>query len=124
MSAESNSRRPNWRLQATPKFPRSCVGQCISGLRTGVITLRDEAALIEPVLGKAGSPLEAFRPLDVPVLYMLGKRSTTSAHGVARLLTSALPRVDVVEFGKLGHMGPVTHPEPVNEAIARFLERH
>jgi hypothetical protein len=22
-----------------------------------------------------------------------------------------------------GHMGPITHPGPVNEAIARFLER-
>jgi pimeloyl-ACP methyl ester carboxylesterase len=67
--------------------------------------------------------LEQFRSLDIPVLYMVGKRSTASAHGVARLLTSALPRVEVVEFGDLGHMGPITHPDAVNEAIARFLER-
>jgi pimeloyl-ACP methyl ester carboxylesterase len=67
--------------------------------------------------------LKAFRSLDVPVLYMLGKRSTPSAHGVARLLVSALPQVEVVEFEKLGHMGPVTHPDLVNEAIAQFLER-
>ena len=70
------------------------------------------------------TPREAFRDLDIPVLYMLGKRSTASAHGVARLLTGALPRVEVVEFEKLGHMGPVTHPEPVNEAIRAFLERN
>ena len=69
------------------------------------------------------TPLQAFRSLDVPVLYMVGKRSTASAHGVARLLTGALPRVEVVEFEKLGHMGPVTHPEPVNQAIRQFLER-
>jgi pimeloyl-ACP methyl ester carboxylesterase len=56
------------------------------------------------------TPLAAFRSLDVPLLYMLGKRSTASAHGVARLLTKALPRVEVVEFELLGHMGPVTHP--------------
>jgi len=67
--------------------------------------------------------LQAFRSLDIPVLYMVGKRSTASAQGVARLLTAALPRVEVVEFEKLGHMGPVTHPEPVNEAIREFLER-
>jgi pimeloyl-ACP methyl ester carboxylesterase len=67
--------------------------------------------------------LKAFRSLDVPVLYMLGKRSTPSAHGVARLLVSALPQVEVVEFENLGHMGPVTHPDLVNEAIAQFLER-
>jgi len=69
------------------------------------------------------TPLEAFRALDIPVLYMVGRRSTASAHGVARLLTAALPRVEVVEFEKLGHMGPVTHPEPVNQAIKQFLER-
>lgn len=69
------------------------------------------------------TPLKAFRSLDVPVLYMVGKRSTPSAHGVARLLRTALPRVELVEFDNLGHMGPVTHPDPVNGVIARFLER-
>ena len=67
--------------------------------------------------------LEAFRGLDLPVLYMTGKRSPASARGVARLLTATLPHVRVVEFDELGHMGPVTHPERVNAAIARFLER-
>jgi pimeloyl-ACP methyl ester carboxylesterase len=67
--------------------------------------------------------LRAFRSLGVPVLYMVGKRSTPSAHAVARLLANALPRVEVVEFGDLGHMGPITHPDVVNEAIANFLER-
>jgi len=69
------------------------------------------------------TPLEAFGSLDIPVLYMVGKRSTASAHGVARLLGSALPRVELVEFENLGHMGPVTHPERVNEVIGQFLER-
>jgi len=69
------------------------------------------------------TPLQAFRALEMPVLFMVGKRSTASAHGVARRLAPALPRVEVVEFEKLGHMGPVTHPEPVNEAIRHFLER-
>jgi pimeloyl-ACP methyl ester carboxylesterase len=68
------------------------------------------------------TPLAAFRSLDIPVLYMVGKRSTASAHGVARLLTNALPRVEVVEFEELAHMGPITHPGPVNDVIARFLE--
>lgn len=69
------------------------------------------------------TPLVAFRSLRVPVLYMVGKRSTPSARGVARLLSSALPRVELVEFEDLGHMGPMTHPDRVNEVIARFLER-
>ena len=61
--------------------------------------------------------------LDIPVLYMIGKRSTPAALGVARLLVNALPRVEVVEFEELGHMGPITHPDRVNEVIARFLAR-
>ena len=69
------------------------------------------------------TPLVAFRSLNIPVLYMVGKRSTPAAHGVARLLATALLRVELVEFKDLGHMGPVTHPEAVNEVIEQFLER-
>jgi pimeloyl-ACP methyl ester carboxylesterase len=61
---------------------------------------------------------------DIPVLHMVGKDSPQSALGVARLLTQTLPRVEVVEFEGLGHMGPITHPQPVNDAIARFLDMH
>jgi len=74
-------------------------------------------------LMKEPTPLRAFGSLDVPVLYMTGKRSPASARGVARLLTAVLPRAEVLEFEKLGHMGPVTHPDPVNAAIQGFLER-
>jgi pimeloyl-ACP methyl ester carboxylesterase len=70
------------------------------------------------------APLEAFSWLGAPVLYMIGKDSPASSCGVARLLTEALPRVEIVEFEGLGHMGPVTHPEIVNRTIFRFLERH
>jgi pimeloyl-ACP methyl ester carboxylesterase len=69
------------------------------------------------------TPLRAFAELNVPVLYMIGKNSPASSRGVARVLTRALPRVEVVEFEGLGHMGPVTHPEVVNEAISNFLKR-
>jgi len=69
------------------------------------------------------TPLAAFSSLDVPVLFMTGTRSTASAHGVARLLVSALPRVEVVQLDDLGHMGPVTHPGQVNDVIKRFLDR-
>jgi pimeloyl-ACP methyl ester carboxylesterase len=69
------------------------------------------------------APLAAFRSLDVPILYMIGGRTTASALGVARLLAPVLPRAQFVKFEELGHMGPVTHPDIVNAAIARFLER-
>jgi len=96
----------------TPEARKPSIADSVVNVRRWAHALMTEAA-----------PLQAFRSLDMPVLYMTGKRSTASAHGVARLLTSALPRIEVVEFEKLGHMGPVTHPEPVNEAIRQFLER-
>lgn len=68
------------------------------------------------------TPLQAFRALEVPVLYMVGAKSPPSSRGVARLLTGVLPKVTVIEFSELGHMGPITHPEQVNEAITQFLE--
>jgi pimeloyl-ACP methyl ester carboxylesterase len=75
-------------------------------------------------LFKEPTPLTAFRSLTMPVLYIVGGCSTQSALAVARLLTAVLPRVEVAEFDRLGHMGPVTHPEAVNEIIEHFLERH
>jgi pimeloyl-ACP methyl ester carboxylesterase len=69
------------------------------------------------------TPLSAFATLNIPVLYMIGKGSPASSRGVGRLLTSTLPHVQVVEFSGLGHMGPITHAQVVNETISRFFER-
>jgi len=69
------------------------------------------------------TPLDAFAGLSVPVLFMLGGKSPASSRGVARLLTGALPQLEVVEFPALGHMGPVSHPDVVNDAICSFLDR-
>ena len=69
-------------------------------------------------------PLRAFRALQVPVLYLVGAESPASSRGVARLLISVLPQVGVVELAGLGHMGPVTHPDIVNDRITDFIARH
>ena len=69
------------------------------------------------------TPLEAFNRLQVPVLYLIGERTTASARGVAKLLVPALPHVEVVELEELGHMAPVTHPDKVNDRIQEFLKR-
>ena len=67
--------------------------------------------------------LAAFSSLNIPVLYMIGKESPASSRGVARLLIRTLPRVQVVEFSGLGHMGPITHAQIVNETISCFLRQ-
>lgn len=68
------------------------------------------------------TPRDAFRSLRVPVLLMTGKRSPASSLAVARVLRKALPQAEAIAFESLGHMAPVTHPDEVNAAIARFLE--
>jgi pimeloyl-ACP methyl ester carboxylesterase len=98
--------------QQTPEARKPAIAASVANVRRWA-----HALMTEP------TPLAAFRALDLPVLCMVGKRSTSSAHGVARRLAGVLPRVEVVEFEKLGHMGPVTHPEPVNAAIRDFLGR-
>jgi pimeloyl-ACP methyl ester carboxylesterase len=87
------------------------------------------AAAVENVRGWAAAlvheptPLEAFRTLDLPVLYMVGTDSPASSRGVARVLADTLPHVQVVEFDGVGHMGPITHPQIINDAISSFLRR-
>ena len=76
------------------------------------------------VLFAEPTPVQAFRALQVPVLYLVGAESPASSRGVARLLTGVLPAVSVVELAGLGHMGPVTHPDIVNDRIADFIARH
>jgi pimeloyl-ACP methyl ester carboxylesterase len=70
------------------------------------------------------TPLHAFAALEMPVLYMLGAQSPESSRAVARVLTQTLRNVSVIEFAELGHMGPVTHGELVNGAVAQFLACH
>ncbi len=75
-------------------------------------------------LAEEPTPLAAFRSLAMPVLCMVGSESPASSRSVTRLLAQSLPNVTVIECAGLGHMGPVTHPEVVNEAIAVFIARH
>lgn len=84
-----------------------------------IVNIRDwaSALLHEP------APLEAFAALRIPALFMTGQASPAPSLAVARLLAGTLPQVEVVDFPGLGHMGPVTHPDAVNDAISRFLER-
>lgn len=67
------------------------------------------------------TPLAAFGALDMPILYLMGGQSPESARAVARRLVPVLPHVKLMEFPNVGHMGPMTHPDIVNEAITNFL---
>ena len=100
--------RGSWK--ATPSSRKAAIADSVVNVRRW-----SHALLTEP------TPLEAFARLDIPVLYMVGGESPQSSRAVARLLAPILPRVRVIEFARLGHMAPITHPQLVNEAIATFL---
>ena len=97
---------------ATPEQRKPAIAASVVNVRRWA-----HALMTEP------TPLAAFGALNMPVLYMMGQRSPDSAHGVARLLVPVLPQAQVVTLEKLGHMGPITHPDVVNAAIASFLDR-
>ena len=92
--------------------------------QTPIATSMSNVAGWAKALFSEPTPLQAFRALDLPVLYMVGAQSPSSSREVARLLTDTLANVTVMEFADLGHMGPVTHPEVVNDAVADFLARN
>lgn len=67
-------------------------------------------------------PSDELRALTMPTLLLTGSGSTLAARSVIRVLRAYLPHAASVEIPDLGHMGPVTHPQPVNRAIAAFLD--
>ena len=69
------------------------------------------------------TPPAAFAALDVPALLLTGTGSALPARAVTTLLSSVLPRSETQELPGIGHMGPVTHPDVVNDAIEAFLSR-
>ncbi len=95
---------------ATPEARRPAIAASVRSVRRWA-----HALMTEP------TPLSAFAALRLPVLLMTGDRSTAAAHGVARRLNQVIPNVKRIDFQGLGHMGPITDPEPVNAEITRFL---
>jgi pimeloyl-ACP methyl ester carboxylesterase len=69
------------------------------------------------------APLSAFAALRMPVLLLSGDRSPDASLSVIRVLAKTLPDAVVETIPGLGHMGPVTDPEPVNARIAEFLDQ-
>ena len=95
---------------ATPAERRPRIVATVRSLREGW-----HAAFSEPWTAAA------LRSLDIPCLLMTGSRSTAAARRALRLLRETLPRTQVIEFEGLGHLGPITHPERVDDAVEAFL---
>lgn len=90
-------------------------GPILAGLRQ--LPAEWQASFAEPAI------LDELAALAVPTLYLTGSAAPFPGRALATLLAPALPRVELLEFAGVGHMGPVTHPDRVNAAIERFLDR-
>ncbi len=59
--------------------------------------------------------------LRMPWLVMSGRRSPQPSQDLCEMIAGSVPSGRLHQFSKLGHMGPVTHPEAVNAVIEEFL---
>jgi pimeloyl-ACP methyl ester carboxylesterase len=67
-------------------------------------------------------PLAAYGRVDMPVRLLRGDRSPLPAKLVTGRLGWQLPKVQVTTLQGLGHMGPVTHPAQVAQALPAWLQ--
>ena len=87
------------------------------------------AASMDPIahwaraLAEEPTPQSAFRALDMPVLCMVGSVAGLVARCDPAARQDAAERHSGSNAPVSGHMGPVTHPDVVNGAIAAFLAR-
>jgi pimeloyl-ACP methyl ester carboxylesterase len=62
--------------------------------------------------------------LDIPTLCLYGEKSPHSTIAISRLLGETLPNVTLRAMPGMGHMGPVTHSEAINDQIEGFIKSH
>ena len=98
---------------------QSTPAQARAGIIRGMRKVRFEwPAGFEP----SYSPREVSA-LPMPILLLSGTQTRSPARAIMSALRVLLPAADRVEFENLGHMGPVTHADIVNEAIVGFIQK-
>ncbi|MDR5816606.1 MULTISPECIES: alpha/beta hydrolase [unclassified Caballeronia] len=76
----------------------------------------DFCALIhEPTLPSA------YAKLRIPTLVMRGEHAPPPTRLIAEILSTLMPVAQLMTVPDAGHMGPLTHADKVNEAIARHI---
>ena len=86
--------------------------------RQADVVLQDfREAFAEPV------PCRELLAYTGPVQIAVGERTRMHASRMAALLGGLFPNTQYQRFAGMGHMGPCTHPEPVNDVIFDWLGR-
>lgn len=68
------------------------------------------------------TPRAAYDVIEAPVLLMTGQHTPLAARRVNALLAESLPHARLEVIAGAGHMGPLTHPDRVNELIAENID--
>jgi len=64
-----------------------------------------------------------IKKISLPALLLYGQDSPSASRQVIHHLSETLPNAEIRGLIGMGHMGPVTHREQINEIIAGYLER-
>jgi pimeloyl-ACP methyl ester carboxylesterase len=75
-------------------------------------------------LARNDAPISEWRHLVTPTLLISGENTTFALRRLSALLRDVLPASDFVSIAGGGHMCPITHPNEVNAAITKHIERH
>lgn len=67
--------------------------------------------------------LTSLQSLRKPVLCLYGEKSPQSTRTIAQMLSKILPVAELRSMPGMGHMGPITHRETVNNQIETFIRR-
>lgn len=66
--------------------------------------------------------LSSLVNLDIPTLCLYGENSPRSTVAISRLLGETLANITLRTMPGMGHMGPITHSEVINEQIEGFIK--
>lgn len=67
--------------------------------------------------------LADYRALSLRTLLVRAKDTRAPSFRIVDLIRGVLPNASLAEIENGGHMSPLTNPEPVNDAIERFVQR-
>ncbi len=76
------------------------------------------------VIAAESTRLACYGEVAAPTLVLRGERTKPPTRRIADKLAAALPDAAYVSIAAVGHMAPVSDPEPVNARIAEHLYRH
>ncbi|SAK45760.1 alpha/beta hydrolase [Caballeronia catudaia] len=67
------------------------------------------------------TPMSAYAKLRIPTLVMRGEHAPAPTRLIAETLPELMPAAQLIVVPDAGHMGPLTHAQTVNAAIARHI---